>query len=188
MINKIILTLIASFVMININAQTTWKVDQAHSSISFSVSHLLISKVTGQFNTFDITAISNEKLENPAIDVTITTSSINTNNEMRDDHLKAADFFDVASYPTIKFISKSFEEMENGAFRITGNMTIKGITKTVDFKGKLNGIIDDPRSGGRKAGLELTSSINREAFGIGEGSGSIGEDVNVIINLEMNQQ
>lgn len=167
------------------HAQTTWKVDKSHSSINFSVTHMLISETTGHFQDFDITAISNDQLTDPKVSVTIDASTINTNMKMRDDHLKADDFFDVANHPEITFESTGYEQKENGKFSLTGNITLKGKTLPITFEGKLNGIVDNPRSKSKVAGLKLTSSILRSDFGIGAKGGSIGDEVTITINLEM---
>jgi polyisoprenoid-binding protein YceI len=183
---KLILTLII-LVTLNTNAQSTWKVDNAHSSITFSVSHFMISEVTGNFGKFDITATANEKFESPSFDVSIDAATINTNQSGRDNHLKSADFFDVAKHANIVFKSSSFKNLEGKEFETTGNITIKGITKEIVFKGKLNGVIDT-KSGKKKAGLKLTSVIKREDFNVGKGMNPVGKDVSVTINIEMNQQ
>ena len=183
---KIILALIV-LVSLNVNAQTTWKVDNAHSSVTFSVSHFMISEVTGNFGKFDITAISNEKFEDPKFEVSIDASTINTNQTGRDNHLKKADFFDVAKHAAIVFKSSSFKKLEGKEFETKGNITIKGITKEVVFKGKLNGIIEG-RNNKKKAGLKLTTVIKREDFNVGKGMNPVGKDVTVTVNVEMNQQ
>jgi polyisoprenoid-binding protein YceI len=183
---KLILALII-LVTLNTNAQTTWKVDNAHSSITFSVSHFMISEVTGNFGKFDITATANKKFESPVFEVTIDAATINTNQSRRDNHLKSADFFDVAKHANIIFKSSSFKNLEGKEFETAGNITIKGITKEVVFKGKLNGVIDT-KSGKKKAGLKLTSIIKREDFNVGKGMNPVGKDVSVTINIEMNQQ
>ncbi|WP_428741643.1 YceI family protein [Tenacibaculum sp.] len=184
---KIVLTLIAFVTFVNVNAQTTWKVDKAHSSITFSVSHFMISEVTGHFGKFDITSTSNDKFEEPKFDVSIDASTINTNQSGRDNHLKSADFFDVANHANITFKSESYKQLEGKEFETTGKITIKGITKDVVFKGKLNGIIEG-REGKKKAGLKLTSVIKREDFNVGKGMNPVGKDVEVTVNIEMNEQ
>ncbi|MGG8496123.1 YceI family protein [Tenacibaculum sp. TC6] len=184
---KIVLTLITLVALVNVNAQTIWKVDKAHSSITFSVSHFMISEVTGNFGKFDITAMSNENFETPEFDVSIDVSTINTNQSGRDNHLKSADFFDVANHASIVFKSKAYKQLDEKEFETTGEITIKGITKEVVFKGKLNGIIEG-REGKKKAGLKLTTAIKREDFNIGKGMNPIGKEVTVTVNIEMNEQ
>ncbi len=168
-------------------AQSTWKVDKAHSSISFSVSHFMISEVTGNFKQFDIEATAGAQFENPSFDVSIAAGSIDTNQGGRDNHLKAPDFFDVKNHAQITFKSESFTAGENGTFTTKGTITIKGVRKEVVFKGKLNGVIKT-RNGKHKAGLKLTTQIKREDFNLGKGMTPIGKDVTVTVHLEMNQQ
>lgn len=167
-------------------AQNSWKLDKAHSSISFSVSHFKISEVTGQFKSFDINAKANDKFENVSFTVSIDASSINTNNEGRDGHLKSPDFFNVNTHPNITFTSTKFIQQENGLFETVGKISINGITKEISFKGKLNGIIKD-RNSKNKAGLKLSATIKREDFNLGKGMMPIGNEVFVVINIEMNQ-
>lgn len=185
---KQVFTLLAIITLLSANAQTIWKVDNAHSSINFSVSHFMISEVTGNFTNFDITATSNEKLEKPVFKVTIDASSINTNNEGRDGHLKSDDFFNVEKNPSISFESTSFKQLEDNKFSLTGNITIKDKTEAITFTGKLNGIIKDPKSGKHKAGLKLNTSLTREDFDLGNGMTPIGKEVEITVHLEMNEQ
>lgn len=184
---KIVLTLVLAVCFTTAYAQTIWKVDNAHSSITFSVSHFKISEVTGNFGKFDITAESNDAFEAPKFNVAIDVATINTNQSGRDNHLKSADFFDAAKHPKIVFKSSSFKKLEGNEFETTGAITIKGITKEVVFKGKLNGIIKG-RNGKKKAGLKLTSVIKREEFNVGKGMNPVGKDVAVTVHMEMNEQ
>lgn len=184
---KIIITLIAVVGMFTANAQNTWKVDASHSSVGFSLTHLLISEVTGDFKTFDVTATASDKFEQPSFMATIDAATINTNNGMRDEHLRDADFFDTAKHKNITFKSTSFKQIDDKRFEVMGKMTIKGITKEIRFTGKLNGVVTDPRSKKQKAGLKLTGSINREDFNIGKGMSSISDEVEITIRLEMNK-
>lgn len=181
---KAIFTLAAIISLVTVSAQSTWKVDNAHSSINFSISHFMISEVTGNFGKFDIEAKANEKFESPTFSVTIYASSINTNNEDRDDHLRSEDFFNVENNPNITFKSASYEQIDDKKFNVTGNITINGKTEVVTFNGNLNGIIKD--DDGLKAGLKLTTTIARENFNLGERMSPLGKEVEIVINLEMN--
>ncbi|MDG1730951.1 MAG: YceI family protein [Polaribacter sp.] len=183
---KAVLTTFIVLVTFVANAQSTWKVDTGHSSINFAVSHLVISETTGSFDTFDITAVTGEDFSNPTFEVSIQTASINTKNDRRDNHLRADDFFDAEKHPMIVFKSASVEKTGEKTFLIKGDITIKGVTKKVNFNGKLNGILKNDR--GEKAGLKLTTIIKRTDFGVGNSGGSVGEDVEVTINLEMKKQ
>lgn len=185
---KNIFTLLALIILASTNAQTTWKVDGAHSSVNFSVSHFMISEVTGNFGNFDMTATSNDKFEKPVFQVTIDAATINTNNEGRDKHLKSPDFFNVEKNPKIVFKSTSYKQLEDSNFSTTGDITINGKTEVITFTGKLNGIIKNSKSGKQKAGLKLSTTIKRENFNLGNGMSPIGKDVVVTVNLEMNEQ
>lgn len=180
-----ILFLIASTSMI---AQSTWKVDGSHSSVNFSITHLVISEVTGNFGKFDIEATADEAFSNPVFSVSIESASINTNNGMRDGHLQNEDYFSAEANPAITFKSTSYKKTGDKTFDLTGDLTVKGVTKTVTFNGKLNGIITDQRSKKLKAGLKLTTTVVRKDFNIGNDNPGLGDDVEVSINLEMAQQ
>ena len=171
---------------INTSAQSVWKLDASHSSINFAVSHLVISETTGSFDEFEITANTGDDFRNPKFEVTIQTASINTKNKRRDDHLRADDFFAAEKFPTIVFQSTAFQKTEGKKFELKGTITIKGTTKEVTFNGKLNGVAKTAY--GTKAGLKLTTTINRNDFTIGSPGGSVGDEVDVTINVEMNKQ
>ena len=177
------MTLLLFLVAISINAQSTWKLDLGHSSINFAVSHYVISETTGSFDKFDITATTEDDFKNPSFEVTIETASINTKLNSRDEHLRADDFFGAAKHPKITFKSKKVAYTSDKKFKVSGDLTIKGITKPVTFDGKLNGILKNDR--GEKAGLKLTTTIKRTDFQVGSKGGSVGEEVEVVINLEM---
>lgn len=144
----------------------TWNLDPAHSEIEFKVRHMMISTVKGQFKAFDIQVEYNgEGLENAAITVDIKTDSINTNNEQRDQHLKSEDFFAAASHPSIKFVSTKIEKVDEEDFKLTGDLTIKEVTKPITFDVEFGGISKDPW-GNEKAGYTVTGKINRNDFGL----------------------
>ena len=131
-------------------------IDNAHSEIGFKVKHLMISTVKGNFATY-----SGGIQEDGSVFVSINTNSINTGNVDRDNHLKSADFFNSDEYPTINFGGKMSEDMKT----ITGEITIKGITKEVTLNTEYNGVSVDPW-GNTKHGWEITGSINRNDFGL----------------------
>ncbi|MGN7513691.1 MAG: YceI family protein [Allomuricauda sp.] len=169
-------------------AQSTWKSDGAHSKVGFAITHLMISEVEGHFGEFDITATATDTFDEAEFSVDIKTTSIDTDNDRRDDHLRSADFFDAEKYPSITFKSNSFEKTGDKTFKLTGDLTMHGVTKTVALDGKVNGIITDQRSGKLKAGLKLTGTVNRLEFGVGGDTATLGDDVEMTINLEMAQQ
>ncbi len=171
-----------------LSAQSTWKADKAHSGINFAISHLLISEVTGNFSEFDIEATATDTFENPTFMVSIPVTSINTANSRRDDDLRSDRFFDVAKFPTMVFKSTSFEKTGEKTFKMTGDLTLHGVTKPVTLEGKLNGIITDQRSQKLKAGLKMSGTVLRKDFEVGGDLAPVGNEVEITINLEMAQQ
>ncbi len=171
-----------------LSAQSTWKVDNAHSKVGFSIAHLMISEVEGQFGDFDIQATADDAFSNPDFSVDIKTASINTGNDRRDEHLRSADFFDATTHPSISFKTTSLEKTGDKTFKLTGDFTMHGVTKSITLDGKLNGIITDQRSQKLKAGLKLTGALDRLAFGVGSDTPTLGDEVGLTINLEMAQQ
>jgi polyisoprenoid-binding protein YceI len=172
-------------------AQTTWKLDPAHSKVSFNISHMVISDVTGRFTDFDVKLVhTKDDLTDGMLNATIKVKSINTDNEGRDKHLRSADFFDAEKYPEITFVSKSFEKTGKNTYKIAGDLTMHGTTKPVVLETKFNGTVNDPW-GNTKAGFKATTTVNRKEFGIvynktlEAGGLLIGEDVEVTINVEL---
>lgn len=141
-----------------------WNLDNAHSEIEFKVKHMMISTVKGQFNTFNVSVQNDtDQLENAKIEVEIQTSSINTNNEQRDQHLKSGDFFDVTNHPTITFVSTAINKTDDDEYKITGDLTIRSITKPITLDVEFGGLSKDPW-GNQKAGYTVTGKINRTEF------------------------
>jgi polyisoprenoid-binding protein YceI len=191
---NILFTLMFIVSTITMNAQTTWKLDAAHSKVSFSVSHMVISEVTGRFNDFDATIVqTKDDLSDSKLTATIKTKSIDTDNEGRDKHLRSADFFDAEKYPEIMFNSKSFEKTGKDTYKITGDLTMHGVTKPVVLDTKFNGTMSDPW-GNTKAGFKAEGKVNRKDFGIvwnktlEAGGLLVGEDIGVTINVEMSKE
>ena len=169
----------------------TWEVDPAHSTVEFSIRHMMISRVRGQFRKFTGTATGDPANPTAAtLTATIEAASLDTGNEKRDAHLKSPDFFDVATYPTITFTSQKVEAAGEGKVRVTGNLTLHGVTKPVvlDVEGP-TAPIKDPM-GNTKAGAHATTKVDRKDFGIGwnkamDGGGvMIGDEVEVTIDVE----
>jgi polyisoprenoid-binding protein YceI len=175
-------------------AQTNWKADVAHSKVQFSISHMVISEVTGRFKDFDATLVqTNDDLSDSKLNATIKVSSINTDNEKRDGHLKSADFFGAEKFPEIAFVSNSFKKSGKDTYKISGDLTMHGITKPVVLDTKFNGQIKDPW-GNMIAGFKATTTVNRKDFGIvwnkalETGGVLVGEDVSVTIIVEMQKE
>lgn len=149
---------------------TKWSLDPTHSEITFKVKHLMISTVTGQFKKFTLVGETSTDDFNTAekIEFTADIDSIDTNNEQRDAHLKSADFFNAAEHPQIIFSGTQYKgEGEDG--KLTGNLTIAGITKPVVLNAEYGGIVVDPY-GQTKVGFTVTGKISRKEFGITYGS------------------
>jgi polyisoprenoid-binding protein YceI len=141
--------------------KTQWAIDPTHSEVSFKVKHMMISTVTGHFESFDARVeAADDTFQNANVEVSVDIDSINTKNADRDAHLKSDDFFNAEQFPQMTFRSKSFDG-EN----LTGDLTIRDITKEVSLDVDFNGVAVDPY-GQTKAGFELTGKINRKDFGL----------------------
>lgn len=166
-----------------------WVIDPAHSAVTFSVRHLMISRVKGSFGSFTGEADIREGHAGSTIAGTVDVTTINTEDEGRDGHLRSADFFDTENYPTMSFVTTNWEGLEDKDFTLTGELTIKDVTKPVTFKGEFGGVQPDGY-GNTKAGLELTTKINRTDFGLTwnsaleTGGVLVGEEVTIVIDAQ----
>lgn len=143
-----------------------YQVDPAHSSITFTVKHMMISKVKGEFKDFHVEANGQpDDLANARVNVTIKAASIDTNNSDRDNHLRSGDFFDVEQHEDIVFESTSFRAKGGGEFELTGNLTIRGTTREETFEVEYEGSAKDPW-GNMKHAFTGDGSINREDYGL----------------------
>jgi len=173
-------------------ATTTWQIDPAHTAAGFSVKHMMIATVRGQFK--GVTGTVNwddQDISNSIVDVTIDANTVDTGEPKRDADLKSANFFDVAQYPTITFKSTKIERISAAKMKVAGNLTIHGVTKPVvlDVEGP-SGAIKDPY-GKTRVALNATTTVNRMDYGVKwnakmDGGGIVvGDDVNINIDLEM---
>ncbi|WP_414121270.1 YceI family protein [Corynebacterium nuruki] len=142
-----------------------YTIDPAHSEIGFTARHAMVTKVRGTFDTFTGTATSGKNLEGAAISVDIDAASINTRNEGRDGHVKSADFFDVENFPKITFKSTEVKAKGDDELEVTGDLTIKDVTKTVTINFEFEGEVVDS-FGATRAGFEGELEINRTDFGL----------------------
>ncbi|HCD52725.1 MAG TPA: hypothetical protein DEQ34_09780 [Balneolaceae bacterium] len=172
-------------------AKTLWNIDPTHSEIEFKVKHLVISTVTGSFKTFDANMeTEGDDFENASITFEADTASVDTNNPDRDGHLKSDDFFNAEEYPKMKFESSSFKKTGDNEFKLTGDLTIRDITKEVELEVVLGGTVVDPY-GQTKAGFELNGTINRKEFGLKwsavteAGNLVVADDVKLMLNVQM---
>jgi polyisoprenoid-binding protein YceI len=167
-----------------------WKVDTAHSSVSFTINHLVVAKIRGTFKAWSADlSIDEADMTRASVAVKIEAASIDTGSEQRDAHLRSADFFDAEKHPALTFQSKRVERTGSDAFRVVGDLTIRDVTKEVALDMVLGGFVTDPW-GGRRAGFTATTSIERSAFGIVwnqvlEGGGVfVGDRVEIGIEVE----
>lgn len=165
----------------------TWTVDKAHSRLGFSVSHLAISEVGGTFNSIDARITSSKPdFTDAVVELTADVNSINTDNEQRDGHLKTADFFDAAKFPTFTFKSTSFQKVGDKKYKVSGNLTLHGITKPVVLDVVFGGTATHPQSKKTIAGFKISGIIKRSDFGIAPAmpAAMLGDDVMLLANTE----
>jgi polyisoprenoid-binding protein YceI len=176
-------------------APSQWQIDSQHASAQFAVKHLMISTVRGEFHGVTGTVNWDDKdITKSTIDVTIDTTTVDTREPKRDAHLKSPDFFDVAKYPAMTFKSKKIEQVATGKLKVTGDLTIHGVTKEVvlDVDGP-TASIKDPW-GNTRVALNATASVNRQDFGVKwnanmDGGGVVVSDnVNITIDAELIKQ
>ena len=169
----------------------TWAIDPVHSTIGFSVRHLMVSKVRGTFETFSGAIVVAED-GTPSVNAEIAVDSLHTGNDQRDGHLKTADFFDAEKYPTATFVSTGVRADGDG-YVLDGDFTIKGVTKPIELKLEFNGV--NPGMGhGEVAGFEASVVLNRKDFGIDidmpleTGGAVVGEKVTITLEIEALKQ
>ena len=169
----------------------TWAIDPVHSSISFSVRHLVVSKVRGTFGTFS-GAVTVAEDGTPSVTAEIDVASVHSGNDQRDAHLLAADFFDVEKYPTATFVSTSVTPAGED-YRLEGDFTLKGVTRPVSLTLQFNGV--NPGMGhGAVAGFEASVVLNRKDFGIDidmpleTGGAVVGDKVTITLEIEALRQ
>lgn len=174
--------------------RTIWKLDPAHSSVDFSVKHMVISTVKGHFGKFDVDVDLDEAApENSRVAAHIGVASIDTKDEKRDAHLRSADFFEVERYPAIEFHSRRVELKGGGRARVVGDLTIRGVTREVVLDTTFSGVAMDPW-GNQHAGFSAETSINRKDFGLTwnmaleTGGVLVGDTIKISIEAEFVQQ
>jgi polyisoprenoid-binding protein YceI len=186
---RITITIAAIIMMMPLFGQT-WKLDKAHGKLGFTVTHLMISEVEGWFKSFDITVSSSKAdFTDAVITLTADISSINTDNDYRDNSLKSDKFFDAAKFPTFTFKSTSFTRVDDKKYKLAGQLTMHGITKPVTLDVVYNGTITNPMNKQPVAGFKLTGKVKRTDFGVGESSSAIvSDDVAILANVEITRQ
>jgi len=176
------------------NAQTTWKVDASHSSLGFSVSHMVVSETEGRFKVYDGTVVSKtDDFTDAQINFTVDAKSIDTDNEKRDEHLRSDDFFNAEKFPNLTFKSTSFKKVSGNKYVLEGELTIRDVTKKVKFDVAYNGQAKSPW-GQTAAGFKASGSINRLDYNLKwnkaleAGGVLVGETVNITLKLEFIKQ
>ncbi|WP_104690622.1 YceI family protein [Helicobacter heilmannii] len=179
-------TLSLSLVLAGLLSATPYKVDTAHSSVDFSATHLLVSKVNGDFSQFK-GAADIEKGQLKALDGEIEIQSINTKNAKRDKDLLSANFFDAHEYPKGYLKATKISQKDDGGLQIKAMLKLKDVEKEIILKGKLTGPVKHPKSGADVYGLELQGVVSRKVFKIGQNTPPklVGENIQVNIHLEL---
>jgi len=171
---------------------TVWNIDPDHSNVGFKVRHLMVSNVKGSFDKHSGTVDINDKdITKSKVNVTIDTNSINTNVQKRDEHLRSAEFFDVAKFPTMTFASKKVAKNGKNRLMVTGDLTLHGVTREVVLA--VDGLSKESKDpwGNIRLGATASTSINRKDFGLvwnktlETGGVAVGEEVNITLEIEM---
>lgn len=171
-----------------------WKIDAVHSRVMFTVMHMLVSEVAGRFTDFSVTLQQGkEDFSGSAVEATIKTASITTDNEMRDKHLRSNDFFNAEKFPAITFKSTAFEKTGDKTYRIKGDLTMRDVTKEVVLDGKMLGMVTDPQ-GNTRVGFRATTIVDRFDYGVkwdralDSGGLIAGKDVSITLSAEFIKQ
>ncbi len=166
-----------------------WQIDNTHSQVTFSVRHMMVTTVKGQFNVLSgKLEIDEQHPENSWVEAEVDAASIDTRDERRDGHLRSPDFFDAANYPTITFKSTKVEAVGDHEYRVSGDLTLHGVTRQVTFDAEYSGQLKDPY-GMQRAGLSAKATINRKDFGLSwdqaleSGGVLVGDKVTIEIDL-----
>ena len=188
------ITFILSFLLLSIAAvaQNTWKADPYHSKLGFTVTHLGIADVPGHFDKYDVSVTSlKPNFSDAVVELTAQVNTINTRVEPRDNHLKSADFFDAAKYPTMHFKSTSIKKIGKNKYKLSGNLNLHGVTKPITVTLLHRGTTANPNAKGAPvAGIQITGTIKRSDFGLGNGfpAPMISDDVIIKADGEFGQK
>jgi polyisoprenoid-binding protein YceI len=177
------------------SAQTFWAIDKSHSAIKFSVQHMMVAETDGKFKLYDGNVnAKGEDFTDAVISFSVDVASVNTDDEKRDGHLKSDDFFNAEKYPKMIFKSTSMKKgTGKNEFILTGDLTIRDVTKKVSFVANFGGVTKDPW-GNTRAGFKITGSVNRIEYGLKwnaaleAGGIAVSETVNIMCNVELIKQ
>ena len=171
----------------------TWAADPAHSTVGFSVKHLGIATVRGSFGAFSGTLSVGDDLAASRIEGSIEATSVDTNEPQRDDHLRSADFFDVANHPQITFVAETLRQRDDEEFEIDGSLTMHGVTRPVRLDAVVQGLETDPW-GQDRVGLEITGQLSRGDYGmkfnqvLGSGNVLVSDRVKISLDMSLVRQ
>jgi polyisoprenoid-binding protein YceI len=154
---------------VELPAVGTYVIDESHTHVGFAVRHMAVSKVRGQFAKVDGTLVVGEDPLASSVQVTIGTDSVDTRDETRDNHVRTADFLDVENHPTITFNSTAVHPVDAGAWKVEGDLTIRGTTRPVVLDVTIEGVVQDPY-GNHRVGFSARTQINRDDFGVSFGA------------------
>ena len=176
-------------------ATKNWVIDPTHSEVQFKIKHLMITNVTGSFDTFQASVKTEEEdFMKATISFTADINSISTGNEQRDTHLKSADFFDGEKYPQLKFTATKYEAVDNdGSFSMYGDLSIRDVTKNIKLAVEFGGVVKDPW-GNTKAGFTINGKLNRKDFGLTwnaateTGGVLVSDEVRLIAEIQLVEQ
>jgi polyisoprenoid-binding protein YceI len=176
-----------------VKAQTVWNLDKSHSSVNFSVTHMVVSETVGNFRDFTANIKSDKSdFSDLNVDFIIQVKSINTDDVKRDEHLRGEDFFEAEKYPTITFKSTSLKKISEKKYELEGDLTMKAVTKKVKWDLTYNGSLTDKR--GTRAGFKATTVVNRKDFGVSwnktldAGGLALSDEVEIKVNIEINKK
>jgi polyisoprenoid-binding protein YceI len=184
---KIIILLAVALLNTAAFAQTTWNSDKMHSKLQFTITHLMVSDVDGEFRDFTVTIVASKPdFSDAQFQMTANTASVNTGIDPRDNHLKSDAFFDVTKFPTLSFTSTSLTKTTANHYKLSGNLTLHGVTKPQTFDLWYRGTIQNPMSKADDAGFQLTGVIKRSDFNFGNsfGSSTLSDEIAVKANGE----
>lgn len=169
------------------NNQTTWKIDPAHSRVGFTTKHLGIADVSGYFSDYTVNvAYSQPDFSDLSVEVKVEVASINTGIEMRDDHLKSADFFDIENFPQMHFVNNKVEKIDDTHAKLHGELTLRGVTKPIVLDVEHFGTVANPMTEQDTAGFKISGIVNRKDFGVGAGFASnfISDTIKIEVDSE----
>lgn len=184
---KKVTLVLAALAMSAASYAQNWTLDRSHAKVGFTITHMMVSDVDGMFKNFDASITSSKADFSDAVfRMTAQTNSIFTDNDKRDEHLKSADFFDAEKNPTVSFVSKSLKKSGKNGYKVTGDLTMHGITKPVTLDLTFAGPAENPMSKKTFAGFKVTGKVKRSDFALGGSmpTAILGEEVTIVANGE----